>query len=246
MLRLFGFKGMWLAAGLMCALAGPVQAELITNGGFETGFLGWTRLDQVGSEGTFTGQTGTLSPVNLFTVPLPPSGTIAAMTDSFGPGSHVLYQDFVVPNSITVPFTIGFSLYINNDNGAPDFFAPAHLDFATPALNQQARVDIMTTVSGPFSVLGADILQNLYQTAAGDALASGYTHFLIDLTPLLQANLGQTLRLRFAEVDNVAPFNFGVDNVSINAVPEPSSWIMMFSALFALSLVGRRSLAKRR
>jgi len=56
----------------------------------------------------------------------------------------------------------------------------------------------------------------------------------------LQANQGQTLRLRFAEVDNVAPFNLGVDNVDINAVPEPSSWIMVCGAMVGLGLMRRR------
>ena len=238
MRRTFETVGPW--AVLVCALAVPVKGDLITNGGFESGFTGWTTLNQLGSEGTFVAQSGTLSPVNLFAVPSPPGGIVAAMTDSFGPGSHVLYQDFVVPNSITIGFAISFSLFINNANGAPNFFVPATLDFSTPALNQQARIDIIRTSSDPFSVAGADVLRVLYQTLPGNALASGYTNFTADLTTLLQANLGQTLRLRFAEVDNVAPFNMGVDNVSIDAVPEPSTWIMMSGGLLALGFAKRR------
>jgi hypothetical protein len=81
------------------------------------------------------------------------------MTDSLGPGSHVLYEDFVVPNSITVGYFITFSLYINNGHGAGAFFAPAFLDFSTPALNQQARVDIIKPSASVFSVAAADVLQ---------------------------------------------------------------------------------------
>jgi hypothetical protein len=33
---------------------------------------------------------------------------------------------------------------------------------------------------------------------------------------------GQTVRLRFAETDNVNFFNFGVDNVTVN-IPAPSA-----------------------
>ena len=33
------------------------------------------------------------------------------------------------------------------------------------------------------------------------------------------------MRLRFAEVDNVNIFHAGVDNVSIDVVPEPSTWV---------------------
>ena len=235
------YRKMWLWAMLACGLSVPAEADLITNGGFEAGFSAWTRIDQVGGDGTFSLQTGTLSPVNLFAVPAPPEGTSAAMTDSLGPGSHVLYQDFVVPNILVGPYVINFSLFINNNNGSPNFFTPALLDFATPALNQQARVDIIRTSGDPFSVAAGDVLQNLYQTMPGDPLVSGYTSFLIPVTPLLQANQGQTLRLRFAEVDNVAPFNLGVDNVDINVVvPEPSSWIMTFGALLGAGFVRRK------
>ena len=85
-----------LAAVLLgLAATSPVHAiPVIANGGFEAGFASWTRVDQLGSEGTFFSQSGTLSPVNGDPVPAPPQGTTAAMTDAPGPGSHVLYQDF--------------------------------------------------------------------------------------------------------------------------------------------------------
>jgi hypothetical protein len=231
---------MWMWATLACALSIPAQANFITNGGFESGFSGWTRVDQLGSEGTFALQTGTTSPVNLFAVPTPPEGTTAAMTDALGPGSHVLYQDFVAPSVVDGVALLGFSLFINNENGSPGFFTPAHLDFATPALNQRARVDIMTTSADPFSLAAGDVLQNLFQTNVGDPLRSGYTNYQANITAVLLANQGSTLRLRFAQVDNVAPFNLGVDSVSSNVIPEPSSWILMFGGLVGLGFVRRR------
>lgn len=224
------FKPVWFSAALASALSFSAQAALIANGGFESGLASWTRLDQIGSDGTYYLQTGTLSPLNAFAVPAPPEGTAAAMTDAFGPGSHLLYQDFAVPFGLPSA-SIGFSLFINNGNGSPSFFTPATLDFATPALNQRARVDIMSTSADPFSLAAADVFQNLFQTATADPLVSGYTSFLIDVTSLLQAHQGETLRLRFAEVDNVAPFNMGVDNVDITVVPEPSPLTIMFAAI---------------
>ena len=48
-------------------------------------------------------------------------------------------------------------------------------------------------------------------------------------------------RLRFAEVDNVAPFNMGVDNVDITVVPEPSASAILFGALpFAAAFLRNR------
>jgi len=224
-------------------LGAHATAAVITNGGFESGFASWTRADQIGSEGTFALQTGVMSPVNGFAVPVPPEGNDAAMTDAQGPGSHVLYQDFFIPTGVPSA-NITFRLYIRNS--AQDFFTPtpASLDFSTPALNQQVRVDILSTAADPFSVVGADIIQNLYQSQPGNALVSGYSLVSADLSTLFQSRAGQTVRLRFAEVDNVFTLNLGVDDVSINtgvsAVPEPSSWFPLGASLLAGMMVRLR------
>jgi hypothetical protein len=217
------------------AVPGVLQAApLILNGGFESGFASWTRVNQLGSEGNFLLQSGTLSPINGDPVPLPPGGTFAAMTDAFGPGSHVLYQDFVVPTGSAL---LSFSLFIGNRSNA--FFTPASLDFSTPTLNQQARVDILKTGTDPFSVAAPDVLLNVYQTHVGDPLVSGYNNLNFNLSSLFSSNVGQTLRLRFAETDNVFTFQMGVDNVSLetNPVPEPSSMVLFATALAALVAV---------
>lgn len=223
-----------VSAALACALSAPVHAQLITNGGFESGLAGWTRADQIGSDGSFFAQSGTTSPLNGFAVPAPPEGSRAAMTDAAAGGSHVLYQDFTVPNSVTLA-TVGFSLYLNN--AATAYFTPANLDWAATNqagglnLNQQARVDIITTAADPFSVAVGSVLQNLFQTTAQTPLVTGYNPFLIDITVLLQSHQGETLRLRFAETDNVNFFNLGVDNVSLSAIPEPATCVMALGAL---------------
>jgi hypothetical protein len=138
------------------------------------------------------------------------------MTDAFGPGSHVLYQDFVVPTGSAL---LSFSLFIGNRANA--FSTPASLDFSTPALNQQARVDILKASADPFSVAAADVLQNVYQTHVGDPLLSGYSNLNFDLTSLFSANAGQTLRLRFAETDNVFTFQM----VSTTSVSKPVPYL---------------------
>jgi hypothetical protein len=216
-------------------------AQLIVNGGFESGFSSWSRLDAAGSDGTFQLQSGTSSPANGITVPAPPGPTIAAMTDSQGPGSHVLYQDIVVPGSGSWTFSV--SLFLGNR--ATAYSTPATLAFDTPTLNQQFRVDLIKTSADLFSVAAADVLQNLYQTHVGDPLVSGYFTVTSNLTTLFQANAGQTIRLRFAEVDNVNLFEAGVDNVSVSdaaAVPEPSTlWAgFVLAGLMAVQLIRRR------
>ena len=235
------YKVPWLAAALFGTLATQAQAQIIVNGGFESGLTGWTKTDQPGSDGAFVAQSGTVSPLNGFSVSAPPEGIRAAMTDSAAGGSHVLYQDFTVPAGISSA-SIQFSLFINNGD---NFITEPNLDWAATNrvgglnLNQQARVDILTASSDPFSVASGDVLLNLYQTKPGDPAVSGYTDIPANLTGLFQAHSGETLRLRFAEVDNVSFFNLGVDRVSITAVPEPSSWIVIGTGLLGLGLVSR-------
>jgi hypothetical protein len=231
-----------IGVSIVClSLATAANATaLILNGGFESGFTSWTRVDQLGSEGTFVLQSGTTSPVNGDPVPGPPQGLTAAMTDAFGPGSHVLYQDFVVPAEGAL---LSFSLFIGNRADRFAIAAAAGLDFSTTQLNQQARVDIMRGGTAPFSVAAADIALNLFQTQVGAPLVSGYTSFNFNLTSLFAANVGQTLRLRFAETDNLAQFQFGVDNISletVSAVPEPQSIQLLGTGLLVLLAFRRR------
>jgi hypothetical protein len=229
------------AVALLLLAAGPASAQVITtNGSFESGLTGWTVVNQLGSDGTFGLQTGTLSPASGTTVPAPPAGLSAAMSDSQGPGSHVLYQDVVVPGGPIASATLSFNVFVGNRATAFFIPAPASLDFSTPALNQQARVDLMLNTADPFSVAPGDILFNAYQTAITDALVSGYSNFSLDVTGLLSVQLGNTLRLRFAEVDNVFGFQFGIDNVSLSVVPVPEPTSLVLAGIAGAVGIARR------
>lgn len=229
---------------LLPLVPGPVTAApILVNGSFESGFTNWVRVDQIGSDGTFFLQAGTTSPVNGLPVPSPTDGTFAAMTDPMGPGSHVLYQDFLVPLG-TTSGTLTFDLFVGNQ--ATAFSTPNTLDFSTPALNQQARVDVLLGGTDPFTLLATDILLNVFQTAVGDPLVSGYNTVSVDVGALLAANAGSTLRLRFAEVDNVNLFNLGVDRVSLEAsgtasAPEPSTLLLFGVGLTSVVSLRRRT-----
>jgi len=225
------------AAWLGITATWPAEAQTIVNGGFESGFASWVRVDQVGGDGAFFLQSGLASPVNGDPVPAPPSGTSAAMSDGTGPGAHVLYQDFVATAGGQ---TLRFDLFVGNR--ADRFATPASLDFALTStngaqtLNQQVRVDLLRAGADPFSVAAADVLLSPYASQVGDALVSGYRTFATDVGAVLGAHSGELLRLRFAETDNLAQLQLGVDNVAIavSAIPEPASIALLAVGLAAL------------
>ena len=233
------------AAVVLCVIACQASpAQVISNGGFEinagagaTDFADWTVVNQIPGGDSFFVQTGTGTPLFGQLVPPPPEGNFAAMTDSGGSGSHLLYQEFSAPIVFSTA-RISFQLFVNNQAG--DFVAPGTLD-STGGDNQQARVDLLLAGSDPFSVVPGDVLLNLFQTNPGDPLTSGYTLVDRDITSIIAAHGGAMLRLRFSEVDTLAPLNFGVDDVRLNVVPEPTSTVLLGSlAAVGAGLMGRR------
>jgi hypothetical protein len=233
--------------------ARAVAVELLTNGDFEAAggsFTGWTKQTPIPSGGDWFIQQGTSDNVAPFSVvPAPPGGTHAAMTDTNSPGSHVLYQNFTIP-AVVPQATLQFSRYINQQNTSVDFASPATLDaFAgfpdNVVPNQQVRVDIIkTSSSAVLSVSPSDVFQNIYQSQPGDPHVSGYTVQTVDVTALLASRAGQTLRLRFAEADNLGTLLFGIDQVSLVVTPEPSACLLGAFALVGLTAAAWRKRRK--
>jgi hypothetical protein len=198
---------MLLLAALVAsaAFAGTASAGSITNGGFETGsFFGWGLANQAGGSGSWYVQGAPLSPLNGFTVPAPPEGNHAAMTDQGAPGSHVLYQ--------TLPVAWGdvLSFWVYYRNNAGVFCTPASLDYGG-GCNQQYRVDIMTPSSSLWSVASGDVLSTPFQTQVGDPTSLAPTLVTVSLNRWACT----FIRLRAAETDNQSFFNAGLDGVQI-------------------------------
>lgn len=65
---------------------------------------------------------------------------------------------------------------------------------------------------------------------------------------MLTTHAGETLRLRFAEVDNVNVFMMGVDDVRFtsNEVPEPAPLLLMGIAMLVLLAVQTHPRNQRR
>lgn len=191
--------------------AGSAVAATVANGGFESGTLaGWTVVNEAGGSGNWFNYSGTSSPLSGSTIPAPPQGTHAAITDQTGPGSHILLQNIALEAGMK--HSLSFDLYYNNQAGV--FFSPDSLSYNVFP-NQQYRVDLLRQGAPPDSVAPGDVLATLFQTRPGDPVSLAPTVKTFDLTRFA----GSTVRLRFAEVDNQSNFQAGVDAVAVVSKP---------------------------
>ncbi len=190
--------------------------ELVANGDFETGDLtGWTVTS--GGGGAIFALSGCCGPISGYPVPPPPQGAYAAVVDQDRPSTLILHQDvFVPPIGTTV-----FSAIIWVENRHPYYYVDPELglDYQGGGQNQHFRVDIVNPAASVYDV-GAGVLRNVYLTEPEDPTSIGYSVIGVDLTPFK----GQTVRLRFAVVDNQYCFNAGVDVVSVRTgAPSPGA-----------------------
>lgn len=198
-----------LVAALALGSAGAASAADVNNGSFSNGLNGWTQVN-AGNGGwqavTFTGPTGNL--LNGFTIPKPPDSSTAAATYQGGPGSHILYQDITLEPGMSHNLTFDYRW----QNSAGGFATPASLSHLVSP-NQQARVDVIRTGAAPTSVSASDVLLRVVGTPVGSSGTIPWTRTTVDLS----AFAGQTVRLRFAEVDNQSYFSFDATNISIDS-----------------------------
>lgn len=182
-----------LGIALSSAYAAP-PAEMILNGGFETGtFAGWTVVNT--GSGAWTINNGTFDPVGPGTALAPISGGFDAVSNQPGPGFHALRQTVSIPSGV---FSAKLSWNDRVRNWATIFSDP----------NQEWRVVIRDT--------GGAILHEVHSTTPGDALQQvGPNARSGDLTAFFQANAGQTVVVSFEEQDNLLYFNATLDDVQL-------------------------------
>jgi hypothetical protein len=202
------------------ALAAPAgaTAAIVVNGDFETGTLaGWTQVNNPSGNGewrVYSGSSGEIPP---------PAGIYAAATFQDFVGSHILYQDVALEPGYS--HQLSLVAYYRTEapmvTPQPNTLSSGN-DEKGPPENEQYRIDVMNPAAPVDSVDPANILATLLATKTGDPSELGPTTFSADLTPFA----GQTVRLRLAEVDNLAPLRAGVDAVSILSTP-PSNVVVL-------------------
>lgn len=199
--------GLIVAVALLAAPSGA-GAAIVNNGDFETGSLSGWQVQTSDPDAGWFAYTGTTSPVSDLSIPAPPQGNHAAISDENGAGLHVLYQDVTLPAAGSVT---QLSLLAYYESAAP-ISSPDSLDEAVFP-NQQYRIDVIKPSAPIDSVASSDVLRTVFRTLAGDPQSLGPTQKTADLS----AFAGQTVRLRFAEVDNQLFFNAGADAVSVTS-----------------------------
>jgi hypothetical protein len=193
----------------------PIAHGAAGNWNFESGdFTGWqTRSSGSGAWHVYADATtppdpADSDPVVPFKVPEPPEGKFAAVTDMSAPGARILYRDVKLDRRVKLRFTLFY------ENHGSEFSSPPSLEFDTCEPNQQFRVELVDPAAPVASLAAKHILARIFQTEPGDRNKLGPRTISFDLSRWA----GQTVRIRFAQVDNRGPLRAGVDDVRLEEV----------------------------
>jgi D-alanyl-D-alanine carboxypeptidase len=207
----------FIAARLPLA-GGTAPRTAIVVDDFESGSLaGWT-LDRRGSGSWFAYQDGRQAPDPKqsnafvpFTMPNPPQGKFAAVSDAAGPGMQIMYRDLKLEGPVMLELTV---FYVNGVDGLSGYSLP----FVAPRTlainagpNQQFRVDVLAPTAAADSMADADLRATVFETRPDAPARRGPTPIRYDLSPWA----GQTVRLRIATAGNQSPLRAGIDNVRL-------------------------------
>ncbi|GEM_PF-1112020 len=229
-----------IAAALAFSLfqMAPAQAELISNGGFESGLTGWTvtgpntsgcgRNFNVSTSGSAAGCTG-YAPIPAGFV-APHSGTNAAYAafDGAGPLHHTITETFAVPLS----------------TGAATLSWYDAIGFGKGWTFRQPRIYSVNLFNSSDALVGTLFSESFTNPAAGTF--QNWTNHTVDLSPYMASLSGTNAKIQFdlfIPQVSTGPGAFGLDDVSIletAAVPEPASIALLLLGVAGVAVARRR------
>jgi hypothetical protein len=180
---------------------------------FESGALNDWQAVGAGSGGWFVYTDGQKAPdparsdPNVpFDLPDPPQGKFAAVTDTNGPGTRILYRDVKLDGRFKLHLSVFYA-------GVGGFSSPQSLAYDERA-NQQFRIDVVALSAPIDSVAHGDVLVNVFKTSAGDPDRREPGSVGVDLSRWA----GETVRVRLAGTDNRGPLRAGVDDIRFEPI----------------------------
>jgi CubicO group peptidase (beta-lactamase class C family) len=181
---------------------------------FESGALTGWRAVGGGSGGWFVYTEGSKAPdpaqsdPNVpFDLPNPPQGKFAAVTDTNGPGTRILYRDVELDGRLRLQLSVFYA-------GVGGFSSPQSLAYDEPGVNEQFRIDLVAPSAPIDSVAHGDVLVSVFKTSAGDPDRREPSAVSVDLSRWA----GRTVRLRLAATDNSGPLRAGVDDIRFEPI----------------------------
>ena len=181
---------------------------------FESGALTGWRAVGGGSGGWFVYADGSRAPDPArsdpnapFDVPDPPQGKFAAVSDTNGPGTRILYRDVKLDGSFMLHLSVFYA-------GVGGFSSPRTLAYDEAGTNEQFRIDLIAPSAPIDSVAHRDILVNVFKTSAGDPDRREPSTVSVDVSRWA----GRTVRLRLATTDNAGPLRAGGDDVRFEPI----------------------------
>jgi CubicO group peptidase (beta-lactamase class C family) len=181
---------------------------------FESGALTGWRAVGGGSGGWFIYTDGSKAPDRArsdasvpFDLPNPPQGKFAAVTDTNGPGTRILYRDVKLDGRFRLHLTVFYA-------GVGGFSSPQTLAYDDTGANQQFRIDLVAPAAPIDSVAHRDVLANIFATSADDPDRREPSTVSVDLSRWA----GRTVRLRLAATDNNGPLRAGVDDIRFEPI----------------------------
>jgi D-alanyl-D-alanine carboxypeptidase len=181
---------------------------------FESGALTGWRTVGGGSGGWFIYANGSKAPdparsdPNVrFDLPDPPQGRFAAVSDTNGPGTRILYRDVKLDGRLRLHLKAFYA-------GVGGLSSPRNLAYDDAGTNEQFRIDLVAPSAPIDSVARGDVLLNIFATSAGDPDRREPTAVSADLSRWA----GRTVRLRLAVTDNAGPLRAGVDGIRFEAI----------------------------
>ncbi len=208
----------FIAVRLPLAAAANTTRSPVVVDDFESGTLaGWT-LDRRGNGNWFAYQDGRQAPDPKqsdpfvpFNMPNPPQGKFAAVSDTMGPGSRLMYRDIKLDGPVMLEVTVFYTNGIDGLSGYSSRFVAPRTLAINAGPNQQFRIDLLAPTAAPDSMADADIRATVFETGPDAPARRGPTPIRYDLSRWA----GQTVRLRIATADNQGPMRAGIDNVRL-------------------------------